>query len=178
MTIGAVLALALGVVTVGQKSAQTDPGTAGSPHYKSEWDIKGAHITIEYGRPYLKGRTVGKEVAPYGQPWRTGADEATVITSSKPLKFGKISLAAGTTYTINTLPAADGWQLIVGKLSEPKQWGIPYQPDLEIARTPMKVGKASAPAEQVTISIDPTTTGGTLRVEWGTTSANLPFTVG
>jgi hypothetical protein len=121
-----------------QKTVQTNPGTGGSPHYKSEWDVKGAHITIEYGRPYLKGRTIGKELAPYGQPWRTGADEATIITSDKPLKFGQIALAAGTTYTINTLPSATGWQLIIGKLSELGQWGIPYQPDLEIARTPMK----------------------------------------
>ena len=160
-----------------QKSVQTSPGTGGSPHYKSEWDLKGAHITIEYGRPYLKGRTIGKEVAPYGEPWRTGADEATIITSTRPLKFGKINLAAGTSYTINTLPSANGWQLIIGKLGSPGQWGIPYQPDLEIARMPMTVGRAKAAAEQVTISIDSSATGGTLRVEWGTVSATAPFSV-
>jgi hypothetical protein len=114
---------------------------------------------------------------PYGEPWRTGADEATIITSDKPLEFGKILLAAGTTYTINTLPNADGWQLIIGKLGEPGQWGIPYQPDLEVARTPMKVGKTSAPVEQVTISIDAAASGGTLHVEWGTVIASAAFTV-
>jgi len=160
-----------------QKSVQTSPGTGGSPHYKSEWDIKGAHITIEYGRPYLKGRTVGKEVAPYGEPWRAGADEATIITSTKPLKIGTISLAANTSYTINMLPNADHWELIIGKLGEKGQWGIPYQPNLEIARTPMKLGKTAAPAEQVTILIDPSATGGTLRIEWGTVSASAPITI-
>jgi hypothetical protein len=177
MAIAAAFGLLMIVAVNAQKSVQTSPGTGGSPHYKSEWDVKGAHITIEYGRPYLKGRTIGKDVAPYGEPWRTGADEATIITSTKPLKFGKIALAAGTTYTINTLPSATGWQLIIGKLGAPGQWGIPYQPNLEIARTPMKVSKTSTSVEQVTISIDPTASGADLRVEWGTVSASAPFTI-
>lgn len=169
------LALCFGVAA--QKSVQTSPGTGGSPHFRSDWDVKGAHITIEYGRPYLKGRTIGKEVAPYGEPWRTGADEATTITSTKPLKLGTIPLAANATYTINTLPNANHWDLIIGKLSEKGQWGIPYQPNLEIARTPMTLGKTKAPVEEETISIDPSSTGGTLRIEWGTVSVSVPFTV-
>jgi hypothetical protein len=42
----------------------------------------------------------------------------------------------------------------------------------------MKAGKTSKPVEQMTISIDDTPAGGTLRVEWGGTSASIPFTVG
>jgi hypothetical protein len=42
----------------------------------------------------------------------------------------------------------------------------------------MQVGKTAAPVEQLTISIDDTPAGATLRVEWGTTSATSPFTVG
>jgi hypothetical protein len=171
------LALAFCFTVTAQKSVQTGVGDGGSPHFRSEWDIKGAHITIEYGRPYLKGRTIGKDIVPYGEVWRTGADEATIITSTKPLKLGTISLAANTTYTINTLPNPDNWELIIGKLSEKGQWGIPYQPNLEIARTPTKLGKTKAPVEQETISIVPTSTGGTLRIEWGTVSVSVPFTV-
>jgi hypothetical protein len=174
--VAAVLALALAIGA--QQTVQTHVGDGGSPHVKSDWNIKGAHITIEYGRPYLKGRAIGSDVAPYGQPWRTGADEATTITSDKPLKIGAISLVAGTTYTINTLPNASGWQLMIGKLSEKGQWGIPYQKDLEIGSTPMKVGKTSAPVEQVTISIDPSASGATLRLDWGTVSASVPVTIG
>jgi Protein of unknown function (DUF2911) len=165
-------------VALAQRTVQTGVGDGGSPHVKTDWDIKGAHITITYGRPYLKGRTIGKDVAPYGEVWRTGADVATIVTSDKPLHFGKISLAAGTSYTINTQPDASNWQLIVGKLSDPQQWGIPYQPNLEIGREPMKLAKAGTPAEQVTISIDPTPAGGALRIEWGSVSASAPFTIG
>ena len=42
----------------------------------------------------------------------------------------------------------------------------------------MTPGKAKAPVEMMTISIDDTPAGATLRVEWGTTSATAPFTVG
>jgi hypothetical protein len=158
-----------------QKTVQTGKGSGGSPHMKGDWAIKGANISIEYGSPYLKGRPEA-QLMPHGTEWRTGADQATVITSDKPLKFGTLTLAPGS-YTINTLPGDKEWKLILGKLGKPGQWGVPYQPALEIGRVPMKLGKTSAPVEQVTYSIDPTAAGGTLRVEWGTTSVTSPFTV-
>lgn len=172
------LAALFGTTLIAQKTTQVHPGKGGSPHVKSEWAVDGANISIVYGRPSLKGRSEA-EVMPAGQPWRTGADEATIITTDKALKFGSLSLAPGS-YTINTQPGASGWQLIAGKLGPKadKQWGIPYQKDLEIGRAPMKVGKTASPVEQLTISIDDTASGGTLRIEWGTTSATIPFTVG
>ena len=62
-----------------QKTTELKPGGGGSAHVRTEYVIDGANISIEYGRPSLKGRTVGKEVAPYGEEWRTGADQATTI---------------------------------------------------------------------------------------------------
>jgi hypothetical protein len=143
---------------------------------KTEWTIDGANIAIEYGKPSLKGRPEA-EMMPPGKPWRTGADEATTITTDKALKFGSLSLAPGT-YTINTVPGDKGWQLVIGRLSKPGQLGVPYNESLEIGRSPMSLSKTKAPVEQVTISIDDTPAGGTLRVEWGTASATAPFTVG
>ncbi|MBM3814275.1 MAG: DUF2911 domain-containing protein [Acidimicrobiia bacterium] len=168
-------ALVLPVALIAQTTTQIHPGKGGSPHVRSEWSIDGAKITIEYGRPLLKGRA-DSQVMPAGRPWRTGADEATTITSDKPLKFGSLSLDAGTPYTINTQPG-DEWQLIIGKLGKPGQWGVPYNASLELGRAPMKAGKTSAPVDQLTISIDDTAAGGTLKVEWGTTSSSIPFTV-
>jgi hypothetical protein len=115
---------------------------------------------------------------PAGQPWRTGADEATTITSTKPLTVGSVKLEAGVTYTINTVPGDKEWQIVFGKLGKPGQWGIPYLQALEIGRTSMTPGKTAKPVEQLTISLDDTAAGGTLRVEWGTVSAATPFKVG
>ena len=159
-----------------QKTTQVHPGTAGSPHVRTEWTIDGAAISIEYGRPFLKGRPES-QMMPNGQPWRTGADQATVITSNKPLKFGTVNLPAGT-HTINTQPGDQGWQLILGRLEKPGQWGIPYNASLEIGRAPMTLGKTAAPVEQVTFSIADTPAGATLSLEWGTKKASIPFTVG
>ena len=163
------------LVLEAQKPTPLGMGGGGSPHVRSEWTIDGANISIEYGRPYLKGREEAKMMPP-GSPWRTGADQATVITTDKPLKFGTVSLAPGS-YTINTQPGAE-WQLILGRLEKPGQWGIPYLAKLEIGRTPMKAAKAAKPVEQVTIAIDDTPAGANLRVEWGTTNVVATFTVG
>ena len=176
LAIAAAAALASSAVLSAQQTTTIHPGKGGSPHVKSAWTAHGAKIDIEYGRPYLKGRGEST-LMPAGKPWRTGADEATTITTDKTLKFGTLTLAPGT-YTINTQPGAASWELIIGKLSKPGQWGIPYDPSLETGRAPMKLGKASVPAEQLTIFVDNAPDGGVLRIEWGTVSATAPFTVG
>jgi hypothetical protein len=179
-TASGVLAMLLtaAVVTVpaAQKTTDIHPGKGGSPHVKTEWSIDKANIAIQYGRPYLKGRPES-QLMPHGKPWRTGADEATVLTTDRPLTFGTVKLEPGS-YTINTQPGEKEWELIFGKVGKPGQWGVPYQPGLEIGRVPMKVTKTSKPVEQLTIHVDDTAQGGTLRIEWGTTSASAPFTVG
>ena len=113
---------------------------------------------------------------PVGRPWRTGADGATVITSNKPLKFGLVTLPAGS-HTINTVPGDKEWQLLFGR-TKPGQWGVPYEPSLEIGKVPVALGRTASATEQVTIFIDDTAGGATLRIEWGTKSATVPFTVG
>jgi hypothetical protein len=171
----AIVAAVAGTTVLAQKTTDLGRGGGGSPHVRTEWTIDGAHLSIEYGRPSLKGRPEA-QLMPPGKPWRTGADVATILTTDKPLKFGTLSVPAGS-YTINTQPGTQ-WQLILGKLGDAKQWGIPYKPELEIGRAPMTVGKTASPVEQVTISIEDTPPGATLKVEWGTTSASIPFTVG
>ncbi|HKS06758.1 MAG TPA: DUF2911 domain-containing protein [Gemmatimonadaceae bacterium] len=157
-----------------QKSTETGPGRGGSPHFKSEWTIDGAAIAISYGRPSLKGRPEA-QLMPPGQPWRTGADTATRIVTNKSIKFGNVTLAPGT-YTINTQPGEGSWQIILGKMETPGQWGVPYKADLEIGRAPMTIARGAS-VEQLTISIDDTAAGATLRVEWGTAKATVPFSV-
>lgn len=173
---GAIMSTTLALSAQAQTTTQTGTGRGGSPHVRTEWKIDGAHVTIDYGRPSLKGRSES-QMMPAGKPWRTGADEATVITTDKPLTFGAVRLAAGS-YTINTQPGEKDWQLIFGKLGKAGQWGVPYQTALETGRAPMMLAKASAPVEQVTYSIDKGKSGRTLRIEWGMTSVSAPFTVG
>lgn len=171
------LACTLGATLAGQKITEIGTGGGGSPHVRAEWTVDGAAIAIEYGRPSLKGRPE-TQMMPAGQPWRTGADQATTITSSKPLAFGNVKLEAGRIYTINTVPGGKEWQIVFGKLDKPGQWGIPYQPALEVGKAPMAAGKTARPVEQLTIAIDDTAAGATLHIEWGTVSATAPFKIG
>lgn len=171
----AALVCLLAAAVAAQKTEQIHAGRGGSPHVRSTWTIDGATITIEYGRPSLKGRPEA-ELMPPGKPWRTGADEATLLTTDKPMRLGALQLQPGT-YTINTQPGKE-WQLIVGKVEKPGQWGIPYNAALEIGRVPMSSKALSAPVEMLTIHVDDTPAGGALRIEWGTASASAPFTVG
>ncbi len=171
-----VMLAALPSVVEAQRNTQTGPGGGGSPHFRSEWTIDSAKIAISYGRPSLRGRPEG-QMMPLNAIWRTGADTATRIVTDRPLVFGTVRLAAGT-YTINTQPGATSWTLILGRMATPGQPGIPYLTEHEIGRVPLLLGKTAAPVEQLSIHIDDRVTGATLRIEWGTTSVTVPFTVG
>lgn len=177
-TVRIAAAFLLGAISVApaaaQRSTETGPGAGGSPHYRTEWTIDGANVSISYGRPSLKGRSEA-QLMPAGRAWRTGADTATRITTNRALTFGSVRLEPGT-YTINTQPG-ETWQLLLGRMATPGQWGVPYRMDLEIGRAPMTLGRTAAPVEQLTIAIDDTPAGATLRVEWGTVRATIPFTV-
>jgi hypothetical protein len=170
-----VSALAVGLSA--QKVTELGTGKGGSPHVRAEWVVDGANVAIEYGRPLLKGRTPGKDIDPYeGREWRTGADEQTTLITDKALKFGSLSVPAGR-YGLHTVPVGGTWHLIVH--NRPKGWGIPYPgKDGELGRVAMTMGKAPKPGENLTISIEDTPAGATLHVDWGTTRASAPFTVG
>jgi hypothetical protein len=158
-----------------QKTTEVHPGMGGSPHVKTEWTVGGANISIEYGRPHLKGRTIGKDIVPFGQVWRAGADQATTLTSSKALVFGTLTVPAGS-HTLWILPSADKWVLIVNK--QTGQWGTAYDGKQDLGRADMSLGKPGAPAEQHTIAITAEGAGGVLQMTFGNVQASVPFTVG
>lgn len=172
----AATALTFGAALHAQKTTEKHSGKAGSPHVLTEYTIDGASVSIEYGRPSLKGRVPGKDIDPYdGREWRTGADEATTLITNKPLRFGTLTVPAGT-YTLYTIPTGGTWQLIVSKKTG--QWGIPYPKGEDLGRVAMTLGKPPAAAEQLTITVQDTQAGGTLHIDWGSTRASIPFTVG
>jgi hypothetical protein len=174
-TLGAALsALLLSTTLSAQKTTPLRTGSGGSPHARTEWNVDGANISIEYGRPLLKGRPESA-MMPHGQVWRTGADEQTTLKTDKPLRIGSLTVPPGT-YGLHTIPGPGQWQLIVSRRTS--GWGIPYPAGQDLGRAPMQVAKTSAPIEQLTIHVDDTPAGATLRIEWGTTSVSAPFTVG
>ncbi len=156
-----------------QKVVKTTPGKGGSPHETVEYSIDGATITLTYGRPYLKGRPLAS-LTPPDKVWRTGADEATTLTTDKDLTIGSLAVPAGT-YTLYTLPSADRWKLIVNR--QTGQWGTVYQENQDLGRVDMTSGKLDKPAEQLTIAIVPQAGRHTLEIHWGDMRQSAPLAV-
>src|SRR6476659_3580953 len=77
-------------------------------------------ITLHYSRPGVKNRKIWGGLVPYGEVWRTGANENTTISFSTPVKIDGHELAAGT-YGLQTIPTASDWTVIFSKDAE--LWG-------------------------------------------------------
>jgi len=124
-----------------------------SPHETVSLDLDGKKISISYGRPYLKGRHLGDPMAPFGQVWRLGADEATKLTvSAKTLLPHGLELAPGS-YALFAILHPDHWTMIVNKVAD--QWGaFSYNEKDDVGRFDLPVKRLSTPVEQFTISLE------------------------
>jgi hypothetical protein len=163
----AAMVAVMSVPAFAQKVVSSKVGGGGSPHETVEYTIDGAKITIVYGKPFLKGRSLDT-LAPAGKVWRLGADEATIITSDKPLMIGSLMLPAGS-HSLYAFPNPGAWKLIVNKRTG--QWGIPYPKetqDQELGRVDLKEGKTAKPVENFTILLADTPAGADLKLQWGT----------
>jgi Protein of unknown function (DUF2911) len=146
-----------------------------SPHETTQLTLKGKKITVTYGRPYMKGRKIMGALVPFGQVWRTGADEATVLKTDADLTIGSLAVPKGS-YAIFTLPSETGWKLIVNKVAD-QMGAFKYDEKQDLGRVDMKVGKTSAPVEQFTIKLAKSGAGGVIKMEWENTSASVNFRV-
>ena len=146
-----------------------------SPAASASCDLGGGKtIKTDYSSPRAKGRKIYGGLVPFGEVWRTGANEATTfVTSSDVVVAGK-AVPAGS-YTLFTVPNADKWTLIINKKTG--EWGIPYKYESdELARVDMKVSKLPAPVENFTIAYDKSGSGCTLRIDWESTRASVDIT--
>jgi len=111
-------------------------------------------ITIAYSRPSMRGRKIFGGLVPYGEVWRTGANTATRITFSTPVKFGGAELAAGA-YELFTIPGPAEWTVIVQKLPEKASWGAyTYDQKKDTARVTVKPAATGAPIETFGFAFD------------------------
>jgi hypothetical protein len=139
----------------------------------------GKTIKIDYSSPRAKGRKIfgeasEKALVPYGQIWRTGANDATTFVTDTNLNVGGKAVPAGS-YTIFTVPKADAWSLVISKKTG--EWGTDYPGEKEdLVRVPMTVSKTSAPVENFTIAFDQAGSKCTLRNEWENTRASVEIT--
>jgi hypothetical protein len=129
------------------------------------------YVKVTYGRPHKKDRVIFGELVPYGQVWRTGANEATEITVTRDILVNGVRLAAGT-YTIFTIPERDGWKVIFN--SELGQWGAyNYNPDKNVLVADAAVSHTEVVYEPFTIEFQLQDTKANLLMMWDTTKASI-----
>ena len=131
----------------------------------------GKTVKVDYSSPRMRGRKIYGGLVPFGEVWRTGANEATTFVADTNISAGGKEIPAGS-YTIFTVPNADKWVLIINKTTG--EWGIPYKYEsAELARVDMKVGKLDAPVENFTISFENKGSSCTMNLDWENTRASV-----
>jgi hypothetical protein len=150
---------ALAVVVAGPALAQNNP------RGEAKATVAGKAVSIEYGRPSLKGRDMLGQ-AQVGQAWRMGADTATSLKTDADLKFGSVAVPKGEYLLTATKVAADQWHLnVLSKADRSK-----------VADVPLTQAKADASAEMFTVDLQGEKDKGELRMQWGTTALRADFT--
>lgn len=141
------------VLTSSVVTAQDFSGIDKSPMdmaaYPSDYKVSDKSMRIIYGRPQLKGRSLA-ELAPTGQVWRTGANEAPEITFYKDVNFGGKDIKAGT-YALFTIPGEEEWTVILNK--NLNQWGSYfYDESADVVRIKVPNGSDAASLEEFSIA--------------------------
>jgi hypothetical protein len=161
-----VTASALVVSANAQPQKQNRP----SPPATVTATIDGANVKLDYSRPSMNGRKIWGELVPFDAVWRTGANEATIITFAQPMIVGGVDVPAGA-YTLWTVPKADGSaKLVINK--QTGQWGTSrdgshYDVKQDLARVDLKKTELAQPVEQFLMAIEPVASGGgVLKLSW------------
>lgn len=154
------LAAFLAIVSVGY-GQQTPP----SPRVTAE----GKSVKVSYGQPSKRGREIFGTLVPYGQVWRTGANEATEITFAKDTQFGGKPVKAGT-YTLFTIPNEKEWTVILNSVTG-QSGAFDYEKNKgkDVLSVKAPVQKLSSPTEKFTIQV----TDNALKILWDSTSASV-----
>ncbi len=153
-----------------------------SPLESHAFRIGKVHAKVCYGSPSLAGRTmIGGDAVPYGELWRTGANEPTTLHIDRVVRVGELVLGPGS-YSIYTIPGARDWTVIFNRAT--RQWGLEaeYTEDIaaqEVGRILVRARLLESPVERLTFHDEASATSAVdLVLEWQETRISLPFDSG
>ncbi len=146
-----------------------------SPRDSVEISFNGKKLSVNYGRPSMRGRKIMGGLVPFDKWWRTGANEATAFVTQADLVLGGKNIPKGS-YTLYTMPSAKQWKLIINK--QTGQWGTVYSPELDLARIPLKKKMLKGPIEKFTITLEKTgKNSGLMKLVWENTDLSVSFQI-
>ncbi|RSK33165.1 DUF2911 domain-containing protein [Hymenobacter metallilatus] len=135
-----------------QKKPEQKPARPSPPATVAAALPGGGQLVISYSQPSAKERKVFGGLVPYGQVWRTGANEATTFQVSRNVTVQGQALPAGK-YALFTIPQEKEWTIIFNKTA--KQWGAyEYQEADDVLRVKATPSRAATPLERFTITAD------------------------
>ncbi|MDR6302023.1 DUF2911 domain-containing protein [Mesonia maritima] len=129
---------------------------------------------IIYSSPRKKGREIFGGLVPYGEIWRTGANEATEITFYNDMRIAGNKIPSGT-YTLYTIPNEEEWTIILNK--NINIWGTinNYKKEQDLVRIKAPARSAAATIENFSVAFQPTENGTNLLMGWDDTFVEVPF---
>ena len=199
--ITALVASAVGVVAQTRPDVKLPASPRGSAAiqvlgaYEKDRYVNGQWITVDYGRPILRGRQnifgsgadYGKIANPDAPIWRAGANDSTQLTTQASLTIGGTTLQPGV-YNVLVDLKESGWTLVMS--TQPRQpkynpnekvllyGAYNYDPKYDVLRAPMRVSTLPMSFEQLTIGFsDVRKDGGTFFIAWDKTMGAVDFTV-
>lgn len=167
------------------------PSRRPSPVGIARTEIGDAYVKVTYGRPYMRNRKIfGKNtddttyLVPFGEIWRTGANEATEITFTEPLIVDGNRIEAGT-YSIFTIPSEDQWEVHLSpqlgldgtaKFNPQTDTFEPaYDPSIDVLRITVPVHEMEESVDQLTISFEEAGEGSDLVIRWEMSEVRIPL---
>jgi hypothetical protein len=147
-----------------------------NPRGTSAITLKGKTVSVEYGRPSLKGRTTNDllgKLPPEGV-WRLGADASTTFKTDTDLDFVDAVVPAGI-YSLWLAKASgdNSWNLVFNK--QHGQWGTEHDASQDAYFVPLKSSKAAKSIEMVTLTLSRAGDAGKFRIQWGTLEVAANF---
>ena len=134
------------------------------------------YVKVVYGSPRKRDRVIFGDLVPYGELWRTGANEATELTTTGDLDIDGQTLPAGT-YSVFTIPGEEAWTVIfnsaLGQLG-----AADYDESKDVLRVEAPVMETEKPYEGFTIMFEDTDDGKTLAMAWDGAKVALPVQAG
>ncbi len=176
-----VVSLIITALLLATGCGQPEPGDVDPVRRKSpiaiakiNHDASNTYIKIVYGQPYKRNREIFGNLEPYGEVWRTGANEATELTTTKDILFAGEEVKAGT-YSLFSIPRQDeDWTIILN--SKLGQWGaFEYESEYDVLRVDVPARKVESVQEAFTIQFDETRGDSTnILMRWDQTEVKIP----
>lgn len=160
-----------------RKSATAEEAPIGnrkSPIAIASLKYEDAYVKVVYGQPYRRDRTIFGEWEPYGEVWRTGANEATEITLTEPVLMNMEVIDAGT-YSLFTIPKEESWTIILN--NSLGQWGaFDYNEQTDALRFEVPVQNLENPVEAFTIEFSDLNGSSTnMSLSWDVVKVDIPI---